>query len=98
MGRTPTVRIAARWGRPSPREFGAACELATKRIFERRCRILLPLRKGADFFCLTDDGRIIFIEAKAGGSKLTRNERMARQLAERLGIEYEVVRCEKEGY
>ena len=76
---------------------GLLCEVQVEAELMKRCILVSRLRKGADFVCLREDGKIELIEAKAGRSSLTKTQREFKGLAEALGIPYVIVRCKEGG-
>lgn len=72
---------------------GHICENKIQELLKHKCRIVLPLKKGADFICIDNNRRISFIEAKYCKSNLTSYQRRVKKIVERFGFNYEILRC-----
>jgi len=72
---------------------GQICENKIQELLNQKCRIVLPLKKGADFICIDKNRRISFIEAKYCKSNLTSYQRRVKKIVERFGFNYKILRC-----
>ncbi len=73
---------------------GVACERVTETELKPRCEVLVKMEKGADFLCISPDGKGKFVESKSGRSGLTPYQREFKRKAEAAGFHYEIFRCE----
>ena len=72
---------------------GEFCEIRVGDELKLECSKVVPLRKGADYLCVKDNGDISFVEAKCKKSQLTDFQKKFSALIKALGLKYEVRKC-----
>lgn len=72
---------------------GEFCETKVGNQLKSKCSEVIPLKKGADFLCVENNGDISFVEAKCNTSQLTGFQKKFSAQVKALGLKYEEIRC-----